>query len=335
MVTVEQAACTALRTWLASQLPLVEVRDTWPDDDAPLPERGLSILLTGKATDEWTTPRAEGFKKIHDALPPDLGVDTAAIVDTATASAALNVIRAAYVAHLADDAAHAAADNTNAPEAPDASDLPSASALANDLRSKLTAHFAFAGSAAPHPVADTLNAPATAATLPSEAAVVALTKALANSLSAHFAARAYLWMLGSRTTPVQVDIWTWYEAARDELIAAFEQLVRQGAVQPDGPDVFEDYAPVGLGITVTLGDEWPDASAAFDFEAPTRMPGDSRAQEWRAMYEGTLDAPLLAWGQTARLARARFTMTLDDVVTRTVQTDWADNADGSTTTFAG
>lgn len=333
--TPERAACSALVAWLASSLPDVTVRDAWPDDDAPLPERGLTLLLTGKATDEWTTPRAEGHRKIHDALPADLGIDTADIVDTATAVAALNPLRAAYVAHLADTAAHAAADATNGPTAPIASDLPTGIALANNLRTKFTAHFALAGTAAPHPAADSLNAPK-APIATDEASLVALTKSLVDSLSAHFAARVFLWMLGARVHPVQLDIWATYEGVREELLGQVEQLVRQGAAQPDGPDVFEDYAPVGLGITVVLGDDWPDASAAFDFEAPSRIDGSSSAQagEWRATYDGTVDTPLLAWGQTARLARARFTMTVDGA-DRTVDVDWADNADGSTTTFAG
>lgn len=331
--TPERAACSALAAWLTSSLPDVEVRDAWPDDDATLPARGLTLLLTGKATDEWTTPRADGHRKIHDALPADLGIDTVGIVDTASAVAALNPLRAAYVAHLADTAAHATADATNGPTEPDATDLPTGIALANNLRAKFIAHFAFAGTATPHPVADGLNAPR-APIATNEASLVALTKSLVDSLSAHFAARMYLWMLGARVQPVQIDIWTTHEAAREEMIGRVEQLVRQGAIQPEGPDVFEDYAPVGLGIAVDLGDDWPNASAAFDFEAPSRMDGGAQSQEWRATYEGTVDVPLLAWGQTARLARARFTMTVDNA-DRTVDVDWADNADGSTTTFAG
>lgn len=333
--TPERAACSALVTWLAASLPDVEVRDAWPDDDATLPALGLTLLLTGKATDEWTTPRWDTYRKVHDKLPADLGIDATAIVDTATAVAALNLLRTATIAHLADTDAHAAADATNVPTAPAASNLATAATLANDLRTKLTAHFAFAGTAAPHPAADTKNAPTVPAVIANEAAVVLLTKNLVDSLSAHYAARVYLWMLGARVQPVQLDIWTTYEAAREETIGRVEQLVRSGVTQPDGEDVFNDYAPVGLGISVALGDDWPGSYAAFDFESPTRMDGGAKSQEWRAMYEGTVDVPLLAWGQTARLARARFTTTLDDAVTRTVQTDWADNADGSTTTFAG
>lgn len=331
--TVEQAACTALRVWLASQLPDVEVRDAWPDDDAPLPEKALTVLMTGKADDEWTTPRSTGYKAIHAALPAELAVDTVAIVNTATAVAALNVIRADYIAHLADTDAHAAADTTNVLTAPAASDLASAATLANDLRAKFILHFAFAGASAPHPVADTKNAPTLSSVVSVEAAVVALTKHLADCLSAHYAARAYLWMLGSRTQPVQIDIWSTFEAARDELIGRVEQLVRVGMTQPDGPNVFEDYAPVGLGVSVALGADWPDSYAAFDFEAPTRNQ-DPQAQEWRATYEGVVDVPMLAWGQTARLARSRFTMTVDNA-DRTVDVNWADNADGYTETFAG
>jgi hypothetical protein len=313
-------------------LPGVEILDAWPDDGATLPERGITVLMTGKADDEWTTPRPTGYKAIHAAMPAELAVDTATIVDTATAVVALNVLRADYVSHLADTDAHAAADATNGPTVAAASDLPTGILLANNLRTKMAAHEAAAGTGAPHPVADALNAP-TAPVATNEATLVALTKNLADCLAAHYAARRYLWMLGSRVQPVQLDIWTTYEAVRDETIGAVEQVVRLGAAQPDGPDVFTDYAPVGLGITVTLGADWPDASAAFDFEAPTRSQ-DPQAQEWRATYEGTVDVPMLAWGQTARLARAQFTITADGT-DRTVDVNWADNADGYTETFAG
>lgn len=330
--TVEQAAVNALAAWLTVALPDVTIRRRWPDDDKALPERAITILLTGKADDEWTTPRHASHKTIHADMPAELVLDTTAIVDTATAVVALNAVRADYVIHLADTAAHAAADVTNGPTVAAASDLATGIALANNLRTKLTAHLAAAGASAPHPAEDTLNAP-TAPIATNEPTLVALAKNLVDCLRAHYAARVYLWMLGARVQPVQLDIWSCFEATRDEMIGAVEQKIRQGSVRPDGPDIYSDYAPVGLGIAVTLGSDWPDASAAFDFESPTRSQ-DPQAQEWRATYEGIVDVPMLVWAQSARLARSRFTSTIDNA-DRTVDVDWADNSDGYTETLAG
>lgn len=335
--SVEQDACTALARWLTTALPGVEVRDQFPDDDKPLGKPALSVLMVGKAADEWTTPNWTSSKNIHDALPDALGIDTSAIVDTATANATLNTLRAAYVAHLADTAAHVVADTVNvltAPEIVDLSDLDAGEDLANDLRTQLPAHEAFAGTGAPHPVADILNAP-TAAAATDEPSLVALTKNLVDKLGAHFAARSYLWQLGSRVQPIQLDLWAIYQAQREELIRSLEQVVRVGFIEPDGPDVFDDYAPVGLGIAVSLGDDWPDSAAAFDFDAPNRLPGDPQANEWRATYEGIVDVPLLAWGQSARLARASLLFTIDAVAGPTATTSWAAGDPGYTETISG
>lgn len=325
--TVERAAVTALATWLSSKLDGVRVQDAWPDSDAPLPERAISILCVGTADDEWTTPRKEGEKLVHIAMPAALGVDVSTIVDTATANAALNLLRTAYVAHLADTDAHAAADTTNTLTSPAASDLASGIALANELRTKLPLHEAAAGTGQAHPAADTLNAP-TEAAASNEATLVALAKNLAESFAQHLAARVYLWFLGSRVQPVQLDIWTHYEAAREELIGAMEQYLRAGSTDYD---VFDDAAPVGLGLSVSLGDDWPDAAAAFDFESPNRIDGDVQANEWRAVYEGNADVPMLVWAQTARLARARIEMTVNQTAGTTVQVDWG--ASGPVTTL--
>lgn len=334
--TVEQAAVTALATWLASALPGVTVRDSFPDDDAPLPERGVTILMVGQADDEWTTPRTESSQNIHDAIPAELEIETDDIIDTPSANAALNVIRARYVAHLADVTAHQVVDATNvltAPAVADMSSVSQGSALANDLRAKLATHGALAGASAPHPTADVKNAP-TAAAATNATTLRTLTINLAQKLAAHFVARRYLWFLGSRVQRIQMDIWTHYEGAREELLGAIEQVIRTGVTQPDGADVFEDYAPVALGVSVHLNDaDWPDAYAVAEFDAPDRISGDVKANEWRASYEGQLDVPMLIWGQTARLARARLTTTLNGAAGPTQTVAWADNADGYTETI--
>ena len=330
LVTVERAACNALRTWLAAELPDVEVRDTWPDDDKPLPERAVSILLVGQARDEWTTPRADSHENVHDALPAALGLDTAAIVDTPSANAALNTLRARFVAHLADTAAHTAADTVTVVTAPAVLDLSSVAqgvALANDLRAKIPAHAVLEG---PHDAGDDQNAP-TAPVATDAASLVALAVNLVEVLGAHFAARLYTWLLGARVAPVQLDIWARYEAAREDVIARLEQAIRVGTDEAVDGSLFEEDAPVGLSTAVRLGDNWSsgDHRAVFDFEAPTRE-GDAQTNEWRATYAGTVDVPMLVKAQTARLARDPLETTVGGSPGRMLEVQWADNADGFT-----
>lgn len=330
-VTVEQAACNALRTWLASQLPGVEIRSTWPDDDRPLPALAITVLLVGKATDEWTTPRQVAHENIHDQLPAELDIDTAAIVDTPTANDALNALRARFIEHLSDTAAHAEADGTTtvtAPAVADLEDLAAGLALGNHLRAVIGAHQALVG---PHDAADALNAP-TAPAATNEATLVALAQNLVHKLDAHFAARLFTWMVGVRVAPVQLDIWATYEATREDLIARLEQAVRVGT-QTAGASVWEEDEPVGLSVAVQLGDNWAGGHyATFDFEAPTRD-GDAQTNEWRATYVAMVDVPMLAKAQTARLARIALPLTVDAAAGSTVAIALADNAEGFTETI--
>jgi hypothetical protein len=333
LVTVERAACNALRAWLAAKLSDVEVRDTWPDDDKPLPARAVSILLIGKAADEWTTPRAESHEDVHDAIPAAIELDPAAIVDTPSANTALNTLRSRFLAHLADTAAHAAADMITVVTAPAVVDLSSVAqgiALANDLRSQLPAHALLVG---PHIVADDQNAP-TAPAATNAATLLELTVNLVETLGAHFAARLYTWLLGARVAPVQLDVWATYEAAREDVIARLEKAIRVGRDEITGADIFEQDCPVGLSTSVRLGDNWTagDNRAAFDFEAPTRE-GDAQTNEWRATYYGTADVPMLAKAQSARLARIRIETILAGTAGPTLDIAAADNADGFTDTI--
>jgi hypothetical protein len=52
LISVEQAAQTALKTWIASQLSGVTIFDHWPDMQ-DLPARAISILRAGTREDEF------------------------------------------------------------------------------------------------------------------------------------------------------------------------------------------------------------------------------------------------------------------------------------------
>src|SRR5262249_22984312 len=147
-------------------------------------------------------------------------------------------------------------------------------------------------------------------------------------------ARLYTWLLGARVAPVQLDVWATYEAAREDVIARLEQALRIGSDETTGADLFEEDCPVGLSAAVRLGDNWTagDNRAAFDCEAPTRE-GDAQTNEWRATYFGTVDVPMLAKAQTARLARFRLETTLGAAAGRSLDIASADNADGFTDTI--
>ena len=47
-VTVQQAACNALKVWLAAKLTDATVTQAWPDPQTPLPAKAITILRIGK-----------------------------------------------------------------------------------------------------------------------------------------------------------------------------------------------------------------------------------------------------------------------------------------------
>jgi len=51
-VSVEQAACNALKQWLASQIAGVTFYDRWPEPDLQLAPKTVAVMLAGKPRDE-------------------------------------------------------------------------------------------------------------------------------------------------------------------------------------------------------------------------------------------------------------------------------------------
>lgn len=59
MVSLQQAACNALGARLSSALdPDVVVNYDWPDPEAPLPQKGITIVMAGQADDDILQPEA-------------------------------------------------------------------------------------------------------------------------------------------------------------------------------------------------------------------------------------------------------------------------------------
>ena len=57
MVSLQQAACNALGARLSSALdPDVVVNYDWPDPEAPLPQKGITIVMAGQADDDILQP---------------------------------------------------------------------------------------------------------------------------------------------------------------------------------------------------------------------------------------------------------------------------------------
>jgi hypothetical protein len=90
--TVQQAAVDALVAYLAEELPEVTVTGHWPDSEADLPEKAITVLLAGKRVDEATEARVTAidgagdrrtFTWIVKAATQGLQIDVWARYDTA------------------------------------------------------------------------------------------------------------------------------------------------------------------------------------------------------------------------------------------------------------
>lgn len=109
------------------------------------------------------------------------------------------------------------------------------------------------------------------------------------------------WLVAACYQPIQMDIWSQNPAARDDLIARLDILLRSDAAALTTP-----YNPMplgtGNGVLVNVGDGWPDTIADFSFGDPdTEENGGSyQAQDYRAMYVGGAHVMLSVAATTAR-----------------------------------
>ena len=107
--------------------------------------------------------------------------------------------------------------------------------------------------------------------------------------------KLYRWKVLERSQPIQVDVWSTYQALRDDLVARLDQIFNGGwSDQPDS------------GLTLSLGDGW-DAKAVFDFDGPSIINSgySSQVSEFRGSYNGALRVALYVDAASPRMANIK------------------------------
>jgi hypothetical protein len=219
----------------------------------------------------------------------------------------LPVLVSSYQAHRVSLGAHQAADTVNAVTAPAATDLPSAITEAENLRAVLNAHEL---ATIPHQNPDTRDGVTvpTAADLPS---LIVLLKALIRALAKHYVARVDVWSIRGCRLPVELDVWTQYEATRDTILAQLEPLLNADPFLSAGQGLWPGE-PGRNGVVLQLGDGWSGV-VDFDFNAPrlSQTATSQQVSEFRAMYLGFVDFQLLVKAQSSRLASIQLQTSFD------------------------
>lgn len=290
--TVPDAAQQALATWLRQALgSKIRVFAAWPATSA-LTGPTVSVIRAGQPREEMLEPNVIGEEIIHAAISPRV-LPALAVVDVATAILALNQARASYELHRVNLAAHQSADSANAATAPVATDQASAQALADDLRQQGMLHVESDSHA--HPDGINLFAAADAITPGNVPSLVALTKKICQALSAHYAAKIYIWEIRDVRQPMQIDAWTTSEAARNDIEARLVGALNTSTLQ--GGDVVQN------GCLVALGNGWI-GTADFVFDSPriTQTSDSVQRLEYRLSCSGYADYSLQVKAQSARMA---------------------------------
>ncbi len=70
MISIEQAAVNALKTFLQNNLPDVVVSEEWPNPDEPLPEMAVTILRVGAREETKVDPTVIGSEPYFTGDPP-------------------------------------------------------------------------------------------------------------------------------------------------------------------------------------------------------------------------------------------------------------------------
>lgn len=107
--------------------------------------------------------------------------------------------------------------------------------------------------------------------------------------------KTYRWCVLERSQPIQIDVWSTYQAKRDDLIARLDAILNAGwSDQPNS------------GLVLSLSDGW-DAKAVFDFDGPSILNSGYSAQmsEFRGSYNGTLRVVLYVDAASAKIARIK------------------------------
>ncbi len=293
-VSIEQASFNALAAHLSSKLAGVDIQDSWPDAEEELTASAITILFAGKAEVTYLDPRPVGNARIHKAISPK--VTTAQATTEPTAVALANALKAGWNAHLGSTGAtgaHLVADAINTVATVDATNEATAITLANDLRAAFAPH---TQSTTFHADAADLETTITAPIAVDTATLYALLNDLRWRINQHYATRAYIFEYQQLEQPIQLDLWTIYQPAREDLIDRLEKAIN--------PSIHEGRH----GVVLDLADGWTGKLWAW-FDSPVRIEGEghTKQSEFRANYRGTVEMVRTVTAQTPRLARLIFT----------------------------
>lgn len=107
--------------------------------------------------------------------------------------------------------------------------------------------------------------------------------------------KLYTWRIRSSRQPLQLDVWTQYEAARDDLVARLDTAL----------NTVTTTAEPAHGVSLPLLDGWAPAITNIWFEGPQPMnPQDDQVQrtQYRTMFLGTAVIDVTVQAETARMA---------------------------------
>ncbi len=117
-------------------------------------------------------------------------------------------------------------------------------------------------------------------------AVVSQTNTAAPAVTA-----TYTYQFRCRRQPLQLDVFTQYDADRDDIMARLDYALNAGASASLGSDY--NTEPVRNGLSLFLGDGW-SGIAEFLFEGPSLSdaPDSEQVTDFRATYRGYVDMML-------------------------------------------
>lgn len=115
----------------------------------------------------------------------------------------------------------------------------------------------------------------------------------------------YRWRVSACRQPMQLDVWTTSDVARDDLLARLDTCLRAGPSRTLPWDWNGD--PTANELVLPLGDGWQDTVAAIEFDAPRIIdtPESVQQREYRASLRGEARMHLYVEAESPRMALMR------------------------------
>jgi len=307
-ISIEQAGFNQLSSWLTSQLTDTKVYSEWPSAEVFKEPKVISILWSSVREDELVTPHVVGTETIHGAISPIITAANA--VNQSSAIALLSLIQTSYATHIIEDMTiHQAVDSINVLTLPTPVTLQDAYDVATEMLAVLPEHFI---SSIAHEETDTQTT-LTSLTVNSVPTLITAVNRIKNALNAHYATKIYLWMIKSCRLPLQLDVWSLYNAVRDEMMAELERVSNANPYDTAGFG-YPSSEPIRNGCIFQLADGWT-GTVDFQFNSPFIQDTDdgNQQRQYRATYTGFADFAIYIKAQSPRLNKVTLKNYLDSV----------------------